>query len=809
MEKKKVIALVGNPNSGKTTLFNQLTGSNQYVGNWPGVTVEKKEGKLRDHNEVIITDLPGIYSLSPYTLEEVIARDYLVKSKPDAILNIVDGTNLERNLYLSTQLIELGIPMIIAINLMDIVRKNCDFIDIKQLSFDLGVPIIEISALKNENCLEAAHLALEQIGNYSSETLNIFSRTLENTLNHIEHDYLETVVAENKRWLAIKLFERDPRVLKRIDLDDICQNEIETAIQKIEDFLDDDAESIIANERYLYITRMLRGNYCKGCMTNSTTSDKIDNIVTNRFLAFPIFVLTMFLVYFLSISTVGTWATDWTNDGLFGDGFHLLNIGDKDYQHAVENYKSHQSIVEGYEQQAEIAKVDLNQANNYIATVPIYDDEGIIESTITVNYSSYLTSKVVEEPDPENYGVYLKGIPVVVEETLNKWQVAPWLVSLIVNGVIGGVGAVLGFVPQMAVLFLLLALLEASGYMSRIAFVLDRIFRKFGLSGKSFIPMMIGTGCSVPGIMASRTIENQTDRRITILTTSFMPCSAKLPIIALIAGAFFNRAWWVAPSAYFIGVAAILVTGIILKKTKMFAGDVSPFVMELPEYRWPKMSNVIKSVLEKTWAFISKAGTIILVSSVVLWFLMNFGFEPHFGMVENIEASILAVFGNFVSSIFAPLGFGSWQATVATVTGLIAKENVVGTFGVLFSGMEEVAENGWQVWEAMRLAFTPIAAFSFLIFNLLCTPCIASVGAITREMNNRKYTWFALAYQVGFAYAVSFVFYQLALFISGQGNYLEATIGGLVLIFGLYLIFRPAPSNDENPLLVDIGEVNP
>lgn len=786
------IALAGNPNSGKTTLFNALTGSNQFVGNWPGVTVEKKEGKLKKHNDVTITDLPGIYSLSPYTLEEVVARNYLIGERPDAILNIVDGTNLERNLYLTTQLMELGIPVVIAINMMDIVEKNGDKIDIQELSRQLGCPVVKISALKGTGIQEAAQAAVQAVQNGKPVPAHTFSGTVEHALAHIEEAAVHHLPAEQQRWYAIKIFERDQKVLEQLRLSEDVLAHLEEDIRAVEAELDDDSESIITNERYVYISSLLKSCYRKKNAGKLSTSDKIDKVVTNRFAALPIFAIIMFLVYFLSISTVGTWATDWVNDGVFGEGFHLFGIGSGEYEAAAEEYAVPGAMVEAFETAAEEAGLAPEEARDLTATAHLYDDEGEMVDTFQVGYADYLEASALEEPDPADYGIWIPGIPAAVGGWMEQAGTSDWLQSLILDGIIGGVGAVLGFVPQMLVLFLLLAFLEACGYMARIAFIMDRIFRRFGLSGKSFIPMLIGTGCGVPGIMASRTIENERDRRMTIITTTFIPCGAKLPIIALIAGALFGKAWWVAPSAYFIGIAAIVVSGVILKKTTLFAGEPAPFVMELPPYHWPTAVNLLRSMWERGWSFIKKAGTVILLSAIVLWFLMNFGLEGgSFGMVEDLNHSILAALGSAIAWVFTPLGFGNWQSAVASITGLIAKENVVSTFGVLYGDLEEVAENGWQIWENMRQAFTPLAAYSFLIFNLLCAPCFAAVGAIRREMNSAKWTAFALAYQTGFAYCVSLTVYQLGMFFTGAGN-LPGTLAALAIVaFLVYMLVRP------------------
>ena len=792
------IALAGNPNSGKTTLFNTLTGANQFVGNWPGVTVEKKEGKLKKNPAVTITDLPGIYSLSPYTLEEVVARNYLINERPDAILNIIDGTNLERNLYLTTQLTELGIPVVVAINMMDVVSKAGDKINTRELSRALDCPVVEISALKSNGVMEAAQAAINAARNGKTVPQHSFSGAVEHALAHIEEAAVHDMPLEQQRWYAIKIFERDEKVLAQLKLPEDKLAHIENDIQVVEKDMDDDAESIITNERYVYISSILKGVYKKHSAGKLTVSDKIDRVVTNRFLALPIFALVMFLVYYLSITTVGTWATDWANDGLFGEGWHIT--GGAAYEEAEENYAPYGAQIAAFEAAAERAGVSLEDEAAMAAlpavTAILYDDSGIPEEEIPTAYADYTAALEVEAPEPDAFGTWVPGVPVVVEGWLESANVAPWLSGLILDGIIAGVGAVLGFVPQMLVLFLLLAFLEACGYMARIAFIMDRVFRRFGLSGKSFIPMLIGTGCSVPGIMASRTIENERDRRMTIITTSFMPCGAKLPIIALIAGAMFGNAGWVATSAYFVGISAIVVSGIVLKKTKIFMGDPAPFVMELPAYHWPTVRNLLSSMWERGWSFIRKAGTIILLSTIVIWFTSAFGWEDgSFGMVA-MENSILAKVGGAVAFIFAPLGWGSWQGAVATVTGLIAKENVVGTFGVLFGGFEEVAENGWQVWQNMRAAFTPLSAYSFLLFNLLCAPCFAAVGAIRREMNDLKWTGFAVLYQTGLAYAASLIVYQLGMLFLGSPSIPGVIVALALLAALLYLLLRPASDTD-------------
>ena len=703
------IALAGNPNCGKTTLFNGLTGSNQFVGNWPGVTVEKKEGKLKGSKDVIIMDLPGIYSLSPYTLEEVVARNYLITERPDAILNIVDGTNLERNLYLSTQLMELGIPVLMAVNMMDIVKKNGDQINIDALGRELGCPVVEISALKGTGIMDAAAKAVELAkAGGKAAPVHEFGPEVEHVLDEIEASLGDDIPEAQKRFYAIKLFERDDKIAARMTM----VPDVERLIKGAEDAMDDDAESIITNERYTYIASIINGCYVRKNRKKLSTSDKIDHIVTNRWLALPIFAVVMWIVYYVSVTTVGTWATDWANDGVFGEGWSL-------------------------------------------------------------------------------FGMEVPGIPVLIEGFLTSVGCAGWLSSLILDGIVAGVGAVLGFVPQMLVLFIFLAFLEACGYMARVAFIMDRIFRKFGLSGKSFIPMLIGTGCGVPGIMASRTIENDRDRKMTIMTTTFIPCGAKLPIIALFAGALFGGASWVAPSAYFVGIAAIICSGIILKKTRMFAGDPAPFVMELPAYHMPTVANVLRSMWERGWSFIKKAGTVILLSTIFIWFTSSFGFvDGSFGMVEDLSDGILASIGRGIAWIFAPLGWGNWQAAVAAITGLVAKENVVGTFGILY-GFAEVAEDGQEIWGTLAGSFTAVSAYSFLVFNLLCAPCFAAMGAIKREMNNARWTWFAIGYQTVLAYGVSLCIYQLGSWFE-TGSFGIGTAAAIILVaLFIYLLIRP------------------
>lgn len=713
------IALAGNPNSGKTTMFNALTGANQFVGNWPGVTVEKKEGKLKGHKDVGIMDLPGIYSLSPYTLEEVVARNYLINDNPDVILNIVDGSNIERNLYLTTQLIELGIPVVVAVNMMDVVEKSGDTIDFGKLGKELGCEVVPVSALKGNGVKEAAEKAVKTAKRNSGvKILHSFDNRLEEWLSEIEKRIGINVPDEQKRFYAIKLFEGDNKIRNLMNI----VPDVSDIVSKAEKELDDDAESIITDARYKYISSIIGGCYKKNKKKKLTASDKIDRVVTNRWLALPIFAVVMLIVYYVSVTTVGAWATDWANDGVFGEGWNL-------------------------------------------------------------------------------FGIWVPGIPVLLENLLNAIGTADWINSLILEGIVAGVGAVLGFVPQMLVLFIFLAFLEGCGYMARIAFIMDRIFRRFGLSGKSFIPMLIGSGCGVPGIMASRTIENDRDRKMTIMTTTFIPCGAKLPIIALIAGALFGGAWWVAPSAYFVGIAAIVVSGIILKKTKMFSGDPAPFVMELPQYHLPTVTNVLRSMWERGWSFIKKAGTIILLSTIVLWFLQGFGFEDgSFGMVEDLNNSVLAKIGGVIAPIFAPLGWGDWKAAVAAVTGLIAKENVVGTFGVLY-GFGEVAEDGAEIWGSLAASYTAIAAYSFLVFNLLCAPCFAAIGAIKREMNSAKWTWFAIGYQTVFAYTAALAIYQIGNLFTG-GEFGVWTVTALLIISAfIYLLFRPG--KESNTLKVN------
>ena len=813
------IALAGNPNCGKTTLFNALTGSNQFVGNWPGVTVEKKEGKLKKHSDVVIMDLPGIYSLSPYTLEEVVARNYLIEERPDAILNIIDGTNLERNLYLTTQLTELGIPVVVAVNMMDIVKKNGDKINTAELSRQLGCKIVEISALKGTGIMEAAEAAVDAAKNGRTIPQHTFAGVVEHALAHIEEAALHDLPEDRQRWYAIKIFERDEKILGKLNIDSATLAHIEKDIKAAEEELDDDAESIITNERYVYIASIIKACYKKSNQGKLSTSDKIDKIVTNRWLGLPIFALVMFLVYYISMVTVGSAATDWANDGLFGDGYHLVGIGASEANKAADEYGDTDAIIEGFLAKAneegidtEAAEAAMDQESEDYDSKTAVEEIKAVESKATFKEFGYTledeeTLETTDETgdiadlddavalydkyeggvDPADYGVWVPGIPVLVEKGLEKAGAAEWLSGLILDGIVAGVGAVLGFVPQMLVLFLLLAFLEACGYMARIAFVLDRIFRKFGLSGKSFIPMLIGSGCGIPGIMASRTIENERDRRMTIMTTTFIPCGAKVPFIAMIAGAIFGGSAIVATSAYFIGVAAIIISGIMLKKTKMFAGDPAPFVMELPAYHLPTVGNVLRSMWERGWSFIKKAGTIILLSTILVWFTTYFGFaDGKFGMLseDQLDESILATIGGAIAWIFKPLGWGTWQAAVASITGLVAKENIVGTMGILYGGEG-------TVYSAIAQAFTGISAYSFLVFNLLCAPCFAAIGAIKREMNSAKWTWFAIGYQCGFAYIIALMINQFGLLFTGNVNVVGLIFALLALAGIIYMLVRP------------------
>ncbi len=822
MEKQIKIALAGNPNCGKTTLFNALTGSNQFVGNWPGVTVEKKEGKLKKHDDVVIMDLPGIYSLSPYTLEEVVARNYLIEERPDAILNIIDGTNLERNLYLTTQLTELGIPVVIAVNMMDVVRKNGDQINVKELSRQLGCEIVEISALKGDGVTEAAEAAVKAAQDKTKTIpMHTFSGPVEHAIAHIEEAAVHTMPEEQQRWYAIKIFERDDKVLQKMNIPADVMQHIQQDIQAAEKELDDDAESIITNERYVYIAEIIKSCYKQKNKGQLSASDKIDKIVTNRWLGLPIFAAVMFLVYWIAMVAVGAPATDWANDGVFGDGWHLLGIGSKAYNETNDEYTAAVQAVDaflgieidpeadGFDAQTLLSDMKSFRPTSDTATVDVEDEETLAINTMTAYYNAlpegadkrddvvqmtyvdavaYLEKNGFDAPDPADYGVWVPGIPVLIGNGLEAAGAADWLNGLILDGIVAGVGAVLGFVPQMLVLFLMLAFLEACGYMARIAFVLDRVFRKFGLSGKSFIPMLIGVGCGVPGIMASRTIENERDRRMTIMTTTFIPCGAKVPFIAMIAGAIFGGSAWVSTSAYFIGMAAIIISGIMLKKTRMFSGDPAPFVMELPAYHWPTLGNVLRSMWERGWSFIKKAGTIILLSTIFVWFTTYFGWvDGTFRMLDEseIDSSILAAIGGVIAWIFKPLGWGTWEAAVASITGLVAKENIVGTLGILYGGGDGT------VYQNIAQAFNGISGYSFLVFNLLCAPCFAAIGAIKREMNNRKWTWFAIGYQCGFAYLVGLMINQFGNVFTGNLNVIGLIAALAALALMVYMLVRP------------------
>ena len=846
------VALAGNPNSGKTTLFNALTGSNQYVGNWPGVTVEKKGGKIKADKSIEITDLPGIYSLSPYTLEEVVARNFLIQEKPDAILNIVDGSNLERNLYLTTQLLEMGVPVVVAVNMMDVVRKRGDEIHADQLAKELGCNVVEISALKNEGIDEVVN-CLKTIGSAAAPTPITFSAVVEEAISTIEGRLPSSVPTNLKRFYAIKLLEKDSKIAAALE----GAPDVSDVVAKVEKESDDDTESVIINDRYSYISTIIDHCRSKNMASQLTTSDKIDRVVTNRILALPIFVVVMFLVYYISVSTVGTIATDWANDGVFGDGWYL-GSGQEQFDEVSEEFESVQESVDAFEAAAEEEDLDPAsetfiedaEAAGLTATYESYDDETGENETVEVDVDAYQEALDVlapyqgdqnaiaafeaaaieegldpesedfadeaadagiiatyvdengetqevdadtyaeevegSEPDPTEYGMWVPGIPVLVEQGLDSIGCADWLKALILDGIVAGVGAVLGFVPQMLVLFLLLAFLESCGYMARIAFILDRVFRRFGLSGKSFVPILIGTGCGVPGIMSSRTIENQNDRRMTVMTTTFIPCGAKLPIIALFAGAVFGGEWWVAPSAYFLGIIAILCSGVILKKTRFFAGDPAPFVMELPAYHLPTIGAVLRSMWERAWSFIKKAGTIILVACILIWFISSYGFvDGVFQAVEDQNDSILAIIGGAICWIFAPQGFGDWQAASATITGLIAKENVVSTFGILYDG-----DAGW--YANVQAAFTYASGYAFLAFNLLCAPCFAAMGAIKREMNNTKWFFAAIGYQCGIAWVVSLWIYQFAGLAVGEVSFNVFTVLAIATFIAfLWLLFRP------------------
>jgi ferrous iron transport protein B len=819
------IALAGNPNSGKTTLFNALTGSNQRVGNWPGVTVEKKEGKLKYNKEVTVADLPGIYSLSPYTLEEVVARNYLINEKPDVILNIIDGTNLERNLYLTTQLIEMGIPVVMAVNMMDLVKKSGDVINLDKLSKALGCHVVEISALKGEGVKEAADMAMKAAKvNKKVELVHHFDEKVENAIKSVEAK-LDGVDESKKRYFAVKLLEKDSKINESLS----SVPDVSAEIKALEDEFDDDTESIITNERYTYITSIIGGCLKKAKKGEKlSTSDKIDKIVTNRILALPIFAIVMFLVYYIAMSTVGAWATDWTNDNLFGDGFHLFGISG-DYEDESEEFAGAAEIVNGFASYAEAEGMDVEAitdaldtesddfdeanaaaavdeltamfASGDVASYDVEDEETLETTTVEASYDELTDAAQIyksygcAEPDPADYGVFVPSIPMLIESGLDAVNCADWLEGLILDGIVAGVGAVLGFVPQMLVLFFLLGFLEYCGYMSRIAFIMDRIFRKFGLSGKSFIPILIGTGCGIPGIMASRTIENEKDRRMTIMTTTFIPCGAKTPFIAMIAGAIFGGSPWIATGAYFMGIATIICSGIILKKTKMFAGDPAPFVMELPAYHMPKLGSVLRSMWERGWSFIKKAGTIITLSTILVWFTTYFGFvDGSFQMLteDQIDSSILATVGNAICWIFIPQGWGNWQAAVASITGLVAKENIVGTMGILYGGGDVT------VYQALAGVFTTASGFSFMAFNLLCAPCFAAMGAIKREMNSPKWFWFAIGYQCGIAYLVSLVIYRIAGLFTGACSFGIWSVVAILIIVGfLYMLFRPGRSGDN------------
>ena len=792
------IALAGNPNCGKTTLFNALTGSNQFVGNWPGVTVEKKEGKYKGNKDVIIMDLPGIYSLSPYTLEEVVARNYLIGERPDAILNIVDGTNIERNLYLSTQLMELGIPVVMAVNMMDLVAKNGDKIHIDKLSKKLGCEVVEISALKGTGIKEAAERAIKVAKDKNVRpAVHKFANEVESIIESVEAKLGADVREEQRRFFAIKLLERDDKIgtqLKEVP-------DVKTEIDTLEKEMDDDTESIITNERYTYIASIIKDCYTKNRKEKLTTSDKIDKVVTNRWAALPIFALIMFVVYYVSITTVGTAATDWVNDGVFGDGFHLFGIGTSQYEEAINEYAAENvwtddvvKTIDAAEEAGVIGAEDIKGAiedGDYAAFDEAFGTYADSLAEEGFDVSEQVEASLEDAPATEDYGVWVPSIPALAESGLDAIGCADWLKGLILDGIIGGVGAVLGFVPQMLVLFIFLAFLEACGYMARVAFIMDRIFRKFGLSGKSFIPMLIGSGCGVPGIMASRTIENDRDRKMTIMTTTFIPCGAKLPIIALISAALFNNTWWVAPSAYFLGIAAIIISGIILKKTKIFAGDPAPFVMELPAYHWPTVGNVARSVWERGSSFIKKAGTIILLSSIIVWAGSSFGVVDGkflFDTEMELESSVLGIIGGAIKWIFAPLGFDNIKATIATIMGLVAKEEVVGVFGVLD-------------FESM----TQIAAYSFLAFNLLCAPCFAAMGAIKREMNNAKWFWIAIGYQTLLAYVVALIIFQIGSLII-YGTFGFGTVVAFLLVAAIiYLLVRPY--KESKTLSVDLKNV--
>ena len=822
------IALAGNPNSGKTTLFNALTGSNQFVGNWPGVTVEKKEGRYKGDKEVIITDLPGIYSLSPYTLEEVVARNYIIDEKPDGILNIIDGTNLERNLYLTTQLVELGIPMVVAVNMLDVLEKNGDKLNIENMSKALGCPVVEISALNGTGVKEAAEKVIE-IAKAKKVTIpqHEFAGSVEHAIAHIEEAALHDMPQESQRWYAIKIFERDEKLCEKLNISKEVLDHIERDIKRCEDELDDDAESIITNERYTYIASIIGSCYIKKSAGKLSTTDRIDSIVTNKWLGLPIFAVVMWAIYYISMVTVGSAATDWANDGLFGDGYHLFGIGTSAYEEDADAYTDASQALQAFidlggegadelsdaldtesesfdpAEAKSLATAYLEQYKDYKdgATTEVEDEETLEISESDPYYIADAQAAVktldgfgFAEPDPADYGVWVPGIPVLIGNALEAIGCSEWLEGLILDGIVAGVGAVLGFVPQMLVLFFLLAFVESCGYMARIAFVLDRVFRRFGLSGKSFIPILIGTGCGIPGVMASRTIESEKDRRMTVMTTTFIPCGAKQPFIAMIAGAIFGGSPYIATGAYFMGMAAIIISGIILKKTKMFAGDPTPFVMELPAYRMPTLDSLLRSMWERGWSFIKKAGTIILLSTIFVWFTTYFGFTPDgFRMLseDEISMSLLASIGSVVAVIFKPLGWGNWQAAVASITGLVAKENIVGTLGILYGGGE------LSVYAELARSFTKLSGMSFLIFNLLCAPCFAAMGAIKREMNSTKWTTFAIGYECVFAYAIALVVYQLGSLFTGRGFTVGTVAGIAVLAVLIYALVRPEKKYSE------------
>jgi len=800
------IALAGNPNCGKTTLYNAITGSTEYVGNRPGVTVEEKEAKLKQNKDVTVMDLPGIYSLSPYTSEEVVTREYIIEKTPDVILNIVDGSNIERNLYLTTQLIETGIPVVIGLNMMDVVKKNGDGIDTAKLEKKLDCPVVPISALRGTGLKELCETAVNAARNKKTSNIKTFDPDVENYLRQTEELIKDKSFTIDKKWFAVKLFENDEEIVEKTELDNNKKSLLDEIIKSAEEKFDDDTESIITNERYKFIEKTVSDTVKKNSRQKLTLSDKIDKIVTNRILALPIFAVIMWIVYYISVTSLGTIGTDWANDGVFGDGWHLLGIGGGEYEEAAGVYETEQLKigafidkakesgieVDAFGEELEAEEPDQSVIDEFIentksitATAEIENEDGEIEETIEVDNKAFAAALKAEEPDPADYGVWIPGIPVLAESALDGMEASDRVKSLVLDGIIGGVGAVLGFVPQILILFFLLAILEDCGYMARIAFIMDRIFRKFGLSGKSFIPVLIGTGCGVPGIMASRTIENNNDRRLTIITTTFIPCSAKLPIIALIAGAMFSGESWVAPSAYFLGIAAIIISGIILKRLSMFKGDPAPFVMELPAYHFPAAKGLFIHMWDRGKAFIKKAGTVIFVACAAIWFLQTFNWS--LDMVDA-EESILADIGNLLAPLFAPLGFGHWQASVAAVTGLVAKENVVGTFGVLY-GFEEVAEDGIEIWEMLRQDFTVVSAYAFLAFNLLCAPCFAAIGAIRREMASFKWTAFAIIYQTGLAYIVALLINLYGIAFLFGGNFIAPIIVTILLIILIAFIF--------------------